>query len=166
MAFSSDSDLQTMLPAIFSYGISSFAAYHQPASDELGRDVRRLWIPRQSTVKAADFEPDNLDSDQWKRAACCRVLAWHVLPILMLESPKTSNKTETLNATKTDTETDSITTTATGSTPDFGKLIDIYKTSYLEEINSVIDDGVYYDSGSGLARIQSYNKAESQRLTR
>jgi len=166
MAFSSDSDLRAILPAIFNHGLTSFAQYHEPASKELGRDIRHLWIPRQSTVLFKDFDTDRLDADQWKQAACLRVLAYHVLPRLVLEAPLTSTKTASTNATKADTVTDSTTSTSTVSTPDYAALITIYKASYRDEIESAINDGVYYDSGNGLKRIQSTGKAESQRRIR
>ena len=142
MVFSSDSDLRIILPAVFSYGIASFEQYHATAAAELIRDIRRYWIPRQSTILLKNFNQDKLDSSQWVRAACFRVLAYHALPRLVLE------------VTKTDT------------TPDFKTLISTYRANYREEIDNVITDGVYYDTGKGLMRIESISIAESQRLIR
>ena len=142
MIFSSDSDLRNILPAVFNYGIASFEQYHATAAAELSRDIRRYWIPRQSIVLFKDFNPNKLDSSQWVRAACLRVLAYHALPRLVLE------------ATPTDT------------TPDFKTLISTYRANYREEIDNVITDGVNYDFGKGLMRIESISIAESQRLIR
>lgn len=138
MAFSSDDDLRSMLPAIFNYGIDSFSEYHALAEEEVARDVRRLWIPRQYTVAFSDFDRFNLDPAQWKRAACCRVLGWHALERL---------------ATETDTD-------------GFVEMIATYQAEYQKELDAVISDGVWYDTGSGLEWIQSVRKAEADRIWR
>ncbi|NTU58914.1 MAG: hypothetical protein HGB00_08390 [Chlorobiaceae bacterium] len=142
MTFSSDTDLQNILPGIFSYGITSYAQYHATAAAELIRDIRRYWIPRQSTVLFKDFNKDKLDSNQWVRASCLRVLAYHVLPRLVLEVAPTD------------------------TTPDFKTLINTYKANYREELDNVITDGVFYNTGNGLVWIESISIAESQRLIR
>lgn len=170
MAYSTDSDLQSMLPTIFSYGIASFTAYHQPAADELARDIRRLWIPRQSAITSADFEPDALDEDQMKRVACLRVLGWHVCPRLALEKPVTQTRIDAESGTDTKTIADPTTMTeaskeaqrTTISSPDFTALADAYKQAYREELHDVIEDGLIYNSN----RIESINLAETQRLSR
>jgi len=94
MAYSRDTDLQKMLPHIFTFGIDSFAEYHQPAADEVARDIRREFIPRQSTLTASGFDPDMLDDEQMRRAACLRVLAWHILPRLAMEQPVRTSTAE------------------------------------------------------------------------
>jgi len=139
MAFSTDADLMAMQPGIFDYGFSSFEQYHPVAEAELARDIRILWIPRQRVVKAADFDHYQLDAAQWKRAACCRVLGWHVLPMLAV---------------------------STDATTFWLGMADDYQKMYREEINTIINVGVWYDAGAGLIEIASTSLAESQRIWR
>lgn len=103
-----------MLPAIFSLGIDSFAEYHQPAADEVARDLRREFIPRQSVISPSGFDPDMLDSDQMRRAACLRVLAWHVFPRLAVEQPASVVTAQSENSSEADSPGDT-TTTSTSS---------------------------------------------------
>ncbi|TCD47021.1 hypothetical protein [Chlorobium sp. N1] len=138
MAFSTDDDLRSMLPAIFNYGVTSFEEYHAPAEKEVARDVRRLWIPRQYRVSFSEFDRFRLEAAQWSRAACCRVLGWHALARL---------------ATETDTE-------------GFVAMIATYRAEYQAELEAVIADGVWYDTGDGLEWIESVQKAETSRIWR
>lgn len=170
MAYSSDSDLQKMLPTIFSYGITSFAGYHQPAADELARDIRRLWLRRQTTVTLQSFDPDSLDEEQMKLAACLRVLAWHVLPRLALEQPVIHTRTDAESGSGSETTGEPTTTNesskdgqrTTTSSPSFIDLAKNYKQAYREELANIIDDGVRYNG----VWIPSTCKAETQRFIR
>lgn len=138
MAFSSDTDLQGILPAIFNHGITDFSVYHANAEDEVIRDIRKEFIPRQHTVALADFDKTKLTESQWTRVNCLRVLGWHALPRLATE------------------------TTVAG----FTDMMEYYQEEYAKELGKVIDDGVYYDTGSGPELIVPIPRAEEQRIWR
>jgi len=139
MAFSSDVDLMAMQPGIFEYGISSFADDHLVAEGELSRDIQILWIPRQHEVTLDLFNRYQLDDSQWKRAACCRVLGWHALPRLAVSADASAF---------------------------WNAMAEDYREMYRLEIDAVISVGVWYDSGSGLARVPSTRLSESSRVWR
>ncbi|MCG8344230.1 MAG: hypothetical protein MI685_03585, partial [Chlorobiales bacterium] len=132
MAFSTDSDLETILPAVFNHGISSFDEYHPLAEADVVRDIRKFWIPRQHTVALADFDMTKLQHPDWKHANCFRALGWYILPRL---------------ATETDVS-------------GFTDMLEYYQAEYEKEMTAVIDNGVMYDTGSGHVRIQTIPVAE------
>lgn len=131
-------DLEVILPAVFNHGIDSWDQYHITAETEVVRDIRKLWMPRQVTVKRADFDASKLLGSEWMRANCYRVLGWHVLPRLSTE------------------------TTVDG----FRDLMAHYRSEYSKEMKAVIDNGVTYDTGDGFVRIESLPEPESQRIWR
>jgi len=139
MAFSSDADLLAMQPGIFNYGVVSFADYHQKAEEELVRDIQLFWIPRQYVLTVDSFDRYQLDEGQWKRAACCRVLGWHVLPRLAVSSDASAF---------------------------WNAMADEYRQMYRAEIDTVVGVGVWYDSGDGLVRVPSRSLSESSRVWR
>lgn len=139
MAFSTDEDLLAIQPSIFDYGISSFEEYHETAAEETARDLRTGWIPRQRTVKEAEFDRYALDEAQWRRAACYRVLGWHILPLLAGK----------------DVATEFWLAMATS-----------YKKAYREEMDAEIDVGVFYLVEGSMERIRSVRKAETARMWR
>ena len=138
MAFSTDTDLELVLPAVFKYGITSFDEYHPLAEAEVVRDIRKFWIPRQYIITRADFDVTKLQHPDWTRANCYRLLGWHILPRLATETEVSG----------------------------FRAMMDDYKKMYDDELSDVIDNGVMYDSGSGYVRIPTTPAAESQRIWR
>lgn len=138
MAFSTDTNLETILPAVFNYGISSFDEYHPLAEADVVRDIRKFWIPRQYTITLADFDMTLLRHPDWTHANCYRALGWYILPRLS-------------------TETD---------VAGFTDMMDYYQAEYAKELKAVIDNGVMYNTGSGHVRIPSIPSAESQRIWR
>lgn len=116
--FTTDNDLQQLLPALFNYSITEYSQYHEPAGLEVVRDIKRLWIDRQEAVSRAQFDENLLDEDQLKRAACLRLIAWHALPRLSTEETNVEG---------------------------FSSMIDIYQKLYVQELNAVLADGIIYD---------------------
>jgi hypothetical protein len=139
MAFSTDEDLLLVQPAIFDVGVSSFEDLHELAAAETARAVQRLWIPRQRTVKKAEFDRYALDPAQWKMAACYRVLGWHVLPLL-------AGRDE--------------------ATEFWLAMAETYKKAYRDELEEVIEGGVEYLVGSDVLTIQPIGRAEAARFRR
>jgi hypothetical protein len=116
MAFSTDTDLQAIVPDILSFGIASFASEHALARADIERDIRFKWYPKLRL--SSEMNPALLTDSQWTKTASYLVLWKYALP-------KLTNWVE-------------------GDR--FQNMIEFYKTRYSEEIESVLQDGVEYDA--------------------
>ena len=119
MAMSQDSDLTALQPDILNYGISAFTNEHARAQSDLERELRIVWWPRRGL--SGEMDTSLLTESQFTRAAAYRVLGWYALTQL----------------TKWDPDVD----------PDrFQQMMDYYRSAYKQEFESVLQDGVEYDS--------------------
>ena len=116
MAFSTDTDLQAIVPDILSFGIASFASEHALAQADIERDIRFKWYPKLQL--SSEMNPALLTDSQWTKTASYLVLWKYALPKL----------TNWVDGDR------------------FQNMIDFYKTRYSEEIESVLQDGVEYDA--------------------
>lgn len=116
MAFSTDNDLEAIIPDLFDLGIPAFTAEHAKAQADIEREIRNRWWHR----KGIDGEmvATYLTDSQWTRSASYLVLWKYALPQLT-------------NWVDDDR---------------FLQMIDFYKARYGEELDAVFQDGVEYDA--------------------
>lgn len=119
MAFSSDSDLQVIVPDILDLGINTFADEHAKAQADVEREVRRRWWPR--TGYKGEMKSSLLTESQWTRTTAYLVLWKYALPQL----------------TKW--------VAAGGGNDRFREMISFYRDLYSQEFEAVLSDGVEYD---------------------
>ncbi len=80
MAFSTDSDLITLVPDILELGITSFSTEHAKAEADLMRELRINWSARKGLEN--DLDRDLLDTAQFTRCSAYLVLWKYALPKL------------------------------------------------------------------------------------
>lgn len=131
---------------------------HEAASLAVARDIRAKWWSKMvaekeelarageaanSTLYVAGFNPDKLDSEQVKFLAVCRLLGWHVWPML------DEHNTEQTFPIKRSNH---------------------WKKQYKEELESLLKDGLAYDwNNDGVAEFLTESrpvKVRSIRLSR
>lgn len=115
MAFSTDYNLQEIIPDILEFGIDNFIDEHATAQAELEREIRNRWWHR--TGKAGEMDTSLLTESQWTKANAYLVLWKYALPKLT-------------NWVDNDR---------------FLQMIDFYRNRYGEEMEAVFADGVEYD---------------------
>lgn len=115
MAFSTDWNLQEIIPDILDFGIENFIDEHATAQAELEREIRNRWWHR--TGRAGEMNSALLTESQWTKATAYLVLWKHALP-------KLTNWVENDR---------------------FLHMIDFYRVRYGEELEAVFADGVEYD---------------------
>lgn len=115
MAFSTDYNLQEIIPDILEFGIDNFIDEHATAQAELEREIRNRWWYR--TGKAGELDTSLLTESQWTKANAYLVLWKYALPKLT-------------NWVDNDR---------------FLQMIDFYRNRYGEEMEAVFADGVEYD---------------------
>jgi len=122
MTMSTDANLIEYLPEILNYGIDEFPAEHGRARDDILRRLRTEWWPKTSYT-GIDNEMDStkLTESQFTKCATYLVLADYALPQL----------------TKWNSE---------GEEDRFQVMMNHYQKKYEEEFNSILYDGVEYDS--------------------
>ena len=118
MAFSTDSDLQAIVPDILSFGIASFASEHALAQADIERVIRAKWYPKLQL--ASEMDAILLTDSQWTKTASYLVLWKYALPKL----------TNWVDGDR------------------FQNMIEFYKSRYAEELESVLQDGVEYDANN------------------
>lgn len=118
MAFSTETDLQEVVPDILAFGIPSFSDQHALAQADIERVLRSKWYPKLRLESEMDVTL--LTDSQFTKAATYLVLWKYALPKLT-------------NWVQGDR---------------FQNMIDFYKTRYAEEIDSVLQDGVEYDANN------------------
>jgi hypothetical protein len=115
MAFSTDYNLQEIIPDILEFGIDNFIDEHATAQAELEREIRNRWWHRSG--KAGELNTSLLTESQWTKANAYLVLWKYALPKLT-------------NWVDNDR---------------FLQMIDFYRNRYGEEMEAVFADGVEYD---------------------
>lgn len=116
MAFSTDDDLEAIVPDIFDLGIPAFTAEHAKAQADIEREIRNRWWHRKGIQ--GEMVASYLTESQWTRSAAYLVLWKYALPQLT-------------NWVDDDR---------------FLQMIDFYKARYGEELDAVFQDGVEYDA--------------------
>jgi hypothetical protein len=115
MAFSTDWNLQEIIPDILDFGIDNFIEEHARAQAELEREIRNRWWHR--TGRDGEMDTSLLTESQWTKANAYLVLWKYALPKLT-------------NWVDNDR---------------FLQMIDFYRVRYGEEVEAVFADGVEYD---------------------
>ena len=115
MAFSTDWNLQEIIPDILDFGIDNFIEEHARAQAELEREIRNRWWHR--TGRAGELDTSLLTESQWTKVNSYLVLWKYALPKLT-------------NWVDNDR---------------FLQMIDFYRVRYGEELEAVFADGVEYD---------------------
>ena len=116
MAFSTDYNLEEIIPDIFDFGIDHFLEEHAKAQADVEREIRHRWWPRRGLD--GEMDSSKLTESQWTRATAYLVLWKYALPQLT-------------NWVDNDR---------------FLGMIDFYKARYGEELEAVFSDGVEYDA--------------------
>ena len=115
MAFSTDYNLQEIIPDILEFGIDNFIDEHATAQAELEREIRNRWWHRSG--KAGELNTSLLTELHWTKSNAYLVLWKYALPKLT-------------NWVDNDR---------------FLQMIDFYRNRYGEEMEAVFADGVEYD---------------------
>ena len=136
MAFSSDTDLTTLVPDILQLGIESFAGFHDDAQADIERDIRTKWWPK--TGYTGEMDATLLTDSQFTKAASYLVLWKYALPQL---------------------------TNWVGEDR-FQTMIAFYKSRYSEEMDSIYADGVEYDYNQDTVVSESERSTTISRLVR
>jgi len=141
MAFSTDADLQTIVPDILDLGVDTFADEHGKAQADLEREIRSKWWPR--TGRKGEMNPLLLTVSQWTRCSSYLVLWKYALPQL----------TNWVSQG--------------GGTDRFREMISFYRDLYGQELESVLRDGVEYDfDEDGIIQDDEKDLTFTGRLTR
>jgi hypothetical protein len=116
MAFSTDWNLQEIIPDILDFGIDNFIEEHATAQAEIEREIRNRWWYRNNI--SGEMDSSKLTESQWSKANSYLVLWKYALPKLT-------------NWVDNDR---------------FLEMIAFYKARYGEEMEAVFADGVEYDA--------------------
>lgn len=116
MAFSTDTDLQNLVPDILQLGIDSFTAEHTKAQNDIIRDLRIEWWEKKGLK--GELDSSLLTGSQFTTCASYLVLWKYALPQL----------TNWVDGDR------------------FQNMITFYKSRYGEELESILRDGVEYDT--------------------
>jgi hypothetical protein len=115
MAYSTDTDLQDIIPDILDFGIAAFTDEHGFAEDDINRELRSKWFYKLGI--SGEMDATLLTASQFTKASSYLVLWKYALPQLT-------------NWVDNDR---------------FLNMIDFYKQRYNEEMASIFADGVEYD---------------------
>lgn len=129
MAFSTDSDLITLVPDILELGITSFSTEHAKAEADILRELRIGWWNRKNIE--GDIVKEYLTDSQFTRCSAYLVLWKYALPQL----------TNWVDGDR------------------FQSMINFYKSRYGEEIEMILRDGVEYDADNDGSVTQEEKKA-------
>lgn len=141
MAFSTDTDLQTIVPDILDLGVETFADEHAKAQADIEREIRKRWWPRLG--KKGEMNASLLTESQWTRCASYLVLWKYALPQL----------TNWVGQG--------------GGSDRFREMISFYRDLYGQELESVLADGVEYDyDEDGIIQDDEKDLTFTGRLTR
>lgn len=137
MAYSTDYNLQEIVPDILDFGIDNFIDEHATAEAELTREIRNRWWHRRGI--AGEMDATKLTDSQWTKANSYLVLWKYALPKLT-------------NWVDNDR---------------FLEMIDFYRNRYGEELEAVFADGVEYDTdGDGSVADNEKKPLPTNRLDR
>lgn len=115
MAYSTDSDLQDIVPDILQLGIDTFSDEHGRAFNDINRNLRVDWWDKKGL--SGEMDNNKLVSVQFARLSTYLVLWKYALPQL----------------------------TNWVSDDRFLKMIDFYKARFGEEYDALLRDGIEYD---------------------
>jgi len=115
MAYSTDSDLQDIVPDILQLGIDTFSDEHGRAFNDINRNLRVDWWEKKGL--SGEMDNNKLVSTQFARLSTYLVLWKYALPQL----------------------------TNWVSDDRFLKMIDFYKARFGEEYDALLRDGIQYD---------------------
>jgi len=116
MAFSTDTNLVDLIPDILLLGITQFTDEHAKAQADIERELRIKWWPKRGI--AGEMVNSKLTDSQFTRCAAYLVLSNYALPQL----------TNWVDGDR------------------FTNMIKFYHARYGEELQSILNDGVEYDS--------------------
>ena len=137
MAFSTDTDLQDLVPDILQLGIDSFTAEHTKAQNDILRDLRIEWWDKKGL--SGELNSAYLTDSQFTRCASYLVLWKYALPQL----------TNWVDGDR------------------FQSMITFYKSRYGEELESILRDGIEYDADNDSVVTEQEKKSiHSGRLSR
>ena len=137
MAFSTDTDLQDLVPDILQLGIDSFTAEHTKAQNDILRDLRIEWWDKKGL--SGELNSAYLTGSQFTRCASYLVLWKYALPQL----------TNWVDGDR------------------FQSMITFYKSRYGEELESILRDGIEYDADNDSVVTEDEKKSiHSGRLSR
>ena len=137
MAFSTDTDLQDLVPDILQLGIDSFTAEHTKAQNDIIRDLRIEWWDKKGL--SGELNSAYLTDSQFTRCASYLVLWKYALPQL----------TNWVDGDR------------------FQSMITFYKSRYGEELESILRDGIEYDADNDSVVTEDEKKSiHSGRLSR
>jgi hypothetical protein len=137
MAFSTDTDLQDLVPDILQLGIDSFTAEHTKAQNDILRDLRIEWWDKKGL--SGELNSAYLTDSQFTRCASYLVLWKYALPQL----------TNWVDGDR------------------FQSMITFYKSRYGEELESILRDGIEYDADNDSVVTEEEKKSiHSGRLSR
>jgi hypothetical protein len=137
MAFSTDTDLQDLVPDILQLGIDSFTAEHTKAQNDILRDLRIEWWDKKGL--SGELNSAYLTDSQFTRCASYLVLWKYALPQL----------TNWVDGDR------------------FQSMITFYKSRYGEELESILRDGIEYDADNDSVVTEEEKKSiNSGRLSR
>ena len=137
MAFSTDSDLISLVPDILELGITSFSGEHAKAQSDIVRELRINWWDRKGLT--GDINTAYLTTSQFTRCAAYLVLWKYALPQL----------TNWVDGDR------------------YQSMITFYKSRYGEELEAILRDGVEYDADNDGSLTQAEKKpVHSGRLSR
>ena len=137
MAFSTDTDLQDLVPDILQLGIDSFTAEHTKAQNDILRDLRIEWWDKKGL--SGELNSAYLTDSQFTRCASYLVLWKYALPQL----------TNWVDGDR------------------FQSMITFYKSRYGEELDSILRDGIEYDADNDSVVTEQEKKSiHSGRLSR
>lgn len=137
MAYSTDGDLQVILPDILELGIESFADEHARAKADILRELRINWWVRKDL--SGDLDETKLTDSQFEKLSAYLVLWKYALPQL----------------------------TNWHEDDRFQKMIEFYKARYGEELEMVLRDGIEYDAdGNSIIKQEEKESVHHGRLTR
>ena len=137
MAFSEDKDLQDLVPDILQLGIDTFSDEHDRAQSDIIRDLRVEWWDKKG-IKG-ELDSSLLTDAQFARCSAYLVLWKYALPQL----------TNWVDGDR------------------FQNMISFYKSRYGEEFESILRDGVEYDTNDdGTVSTEEKKSIHSGRLNR
>lgn len=137
MAFSTDINLQEIVPDILDFGIDHFIDEHARAEAELTREIRNRWWHRRGID--GEMDASKLTDSQWTKANSYLVLWKYAFPKLT-------------NWVDDDR---------------FLQMIDFYRNRYGEELEAIFADGVEYDAdGDGSVANEEKKPLPLNRLDR
>lgn len=137
MAFSEDKDLQDLVPDILQLGIDTFSDEHDNAHSDIVRDLRVEWWDKKGLQ--GELDSTLLTDTQFARCSSYLVLWKYALPQL----------TNWVDGDR------------------FQNMISFYKSRYGEEFESILRDGVEYDTNDdGTVSDQEKKSIHSGRLNR